>query len=137
MHSNKCLPVVFITIALLAIGILLVLNMKQPSSGSSSGSSTKPPSQPDTDYSLMIGGDSSIILNIFNESNFITAGPIQLGLNSKITVPVYGSVSFTTNAPQGVPPLNIDYKTIKKYKRLKLDVNISKKTIIISESERS
>ena len=40
MHSNKCLPVVFITIALLAIGILLVLNMKQPSSGGSSNSSS-------------------------------------------------------------------------------------------------
>ena len=30
MHSNKCLPVVFITIALLSIGIVLVLNMKPP-----------------------------------------------------------------------------------------------------------
>ena len=41
MHSNKCLPVVFITIALLSIGIVLVLNMKppppQPSDGTSPG----------------------------------------------------------------------------------------------------
>jgi hypothetical protein len=75
MHSNKCLPVIFITIALLAIGILLVLNIKPP-----------PPSSPSSKPS---SGGSGVILPQtplrFSYNSFILNG---LGLSNNPQLPV-------------------------------------------------